>query len=129
MSFPLLKFKLSFADGTEEAIDSVSLWLAWFKGKVRAAEKRTVLLKVEEVKPRRARPKRILTYASSLEGQPCLYSSPPLVTIYFDMPTVDEAVELETFLHMVSEGKARIHLVDRVNWRVRVDAEFLEKVY
>jgi len=43
------KFKLIFTDGTTETIEAIGLWLAWFKGKLRAAEKGTVLLKVEEV--------------------------------------------------------------------------------
>jgi len=115
VAFPIRKFKLTFLDGSTETVETVGLWLAWFKGKVRAAEKDTVLVKVEEV------------------GRPSVRKiedlSPLSVTIYFDLPTVDKALELETFLHMVSEGKARIHLVDRANWRVRVEAEFLEKVY
>jgi len=45
----LQKFKLIFIDGTTETIEAIGLWLAWFKGKLRAAEKGTVLLKVEEV--------------------------------------------------------------------------------
>jgi len=43
------KFKLIFMDGTEEPIEAVGLMVAWIKGKIRAAEKRTYLLKVEEV--------------------------------------------------------------------------------
>jgi len=114
MALKTQKFKLIFFDGSSEMVEAMSLWLAWFKGKVKAAEKGTVLVKVEEErKPRRHS-----------------YSSPERpVTIYFDLPTVDKAVELEMFLHMVSEGKARIRLVDRANWRVRVEADFLEKVY
>jgi len=45
----LQKYKLIFTDGTTEPIEAVGLWLAWFKGKLRAAEKGTVLLRVEEV--------------------------------------------------------------------------------
>jgi len=43
----LQKFKLIFTDGTTETIEAIGLWLAWFKGKLRAAEKGTVLWKVE----------------------------------------------------------------------------------
>jgi len=45
----LQKFKLIFTDAMTETIEAIGMWLAWFKGKLRAAEKRTVLLKVEEV--------------------------------------------------------------------------------
>jgi len=47
--FPLRKFRLVFTDGSIETIETVGLWLAWFKGKLRATEKKTALLKVEEV--------------------------------------------------------------------------------
>lgn len=36
-------------DGTTEVVETIGLWLAWFKGKVRAREKDTVLMKVERV--------------------------------------------------------------------------------
>jgi len=49
MALLLRKWRLLFMDGTTETIESIGLFLAWFKGKLRAAEKRTVLLKVEEV--------------------------------------------------------------------------------
>jgi len=48
MVFKLRKFKLTFFDGTSETVETVSPWLAWFKGKLRAAEKGTALWKVEE---------------------------------------------------------------------------------
>jgi hypothetical protein len=37
-------------DGTSEDVDAVGLTVAWIKGKIRAVEKKTYLLKVEEVK-------------------------------------------------------------------------------
>jgi len=43
------KFRLIFMDGTTEEVDAIGLTVAWIKGKIRAAEKRTYLLKVEEV--------------------------------------------------------------------------------
>jgi len=49
VALKLHKFRLLFMDGTTETIESIGLFLAWFKGKLRAAEKRTVLFKVEEV--------------------------------------------------------------------------------
>jgi len=39
---------LIFIDGTTEVVETIGLWLAWFKGKIRAVEKGTVLAKVEE---------------------------------------------------------------------------------
>jgi len=50
MALRLRKFKLKFMDGSEETIEAISLWLAWFKGKIRAVETGTVLLTVEEVR-------------------------------------------------------------------------------
>jgi len=47
MALKLQKYKLIFTDGTIETVETIGPWLAWFKGKLRAAEKRTVLLKVE----------------------------------------------------------------------------------
>jgi len=49
VSLILQKFKLIFTDGTTETIEAIGLWLAWFKGKLKAVEKGTILLKVEEV--------------------------------------------------------------------------------
>ena len=43
------KFRLTFTDGTTEVVEAVGLAVAWVKGRLRAAEKRTYLLKVEEV--------------------------------------------------------------------------------
>jgi len=43
------KFKLIFTDGTTEEVDAIGLTIAWIKGKIRAAEKKTYLLKIEEV--------------------------------------------------------------------------------
>jgi len=43
------KFRLIFTDGTSEEVDATGLTVAWIKGKIRAAEKRTYLLKVETV--------------------------------------------------------------------------------
>ena len=37
-------------DGTTETVEAFGLWTAWFIGRVRAREKKTVLLKVVEVK-------------------------------------------------------------------------------
>jgi len=43
------RFRLIFTDGTAEEVDAIGLTVAWIKGKIRAAEKKTYLLKVEEV--------------------------------------------------------------------------------
>jgi len=104
-AFVLREYKLIFADGSTEKVETISLWLAWFKGKLRAAEKGTVLLKIEE-------PGAGEHSASSFR-----------TTYYFDLPTADKAVELETLLYQVSEGKARVVMVDRAQYRVRVEAE------
>lgn len=45
----LRKYRLTFFDGSTETIETIGLWLAWFKGKIRAREKDTVLVKVERV--------------------------------------------------------------------------------
>jgi len=42
------KFRLIFLDGTTDEVEAAGLTVAWIKGKIRAAEKRTHLLKVEE---------------------------------------------------------------------------------
>lgn len=49
MGFRYRRFRLEFLDGTTEVVETIGLWLAWFKGKVRAREKDTVLMKVERV--------------------------------------------------------------------------------
>lgn len=41
-------WKLFFLDGTTETVETFSLFLAWFKGKLRAAEKGTILMNVVE---------------------------------------------------------------------------------
>lgn len=46
---PRRKFRLMFLDGTMEEVEAVGLVVAWFKGKIWAREKKTWLLKVEEV--------------------------------------------------------------------------------
>jgi len=43
------RFRLVFMDGTAEDVEAMGLTVAWIKGKIRAAEKKTYLLKVEEV--------------------------------------------------------------------------------
>jgi hypothetical protein len=42
------KFRLIFMDGTTEKVDAIGLTVAFIKGIIRAAEKKTYLLKVEE---------------------------------------------------------------------------------
>lgn len=43
------RFRLIFIDGSLEEVDAIGLTVAWIKGKIRAAEKGTYLLKVEEI--------------------------------------------------------------------------------
>lgn len=43
------KFRLVFTDGTSEEVGATGPTVAWIKGKIRAVEKRTYLMKVEEV--------------------------------------------------------------------------------
>jgi len=44
------RFRLDFMDGSAEMVEMpFGLWVAWFKGRIRAREKGTHLLKVEEV--------------------------------------------------------------------------------
>jgi len=43
------RFRLVFMDGTADEVDAAGLTVAWIKGKIRAAEKKTHLLKIEEV--------------------------------------------------------------------------------
>ena len=43
------RWKLLFTDGTTEEVEAVGLVVAWIKGKIWAREKKTWLLKVEEM--------------------------------------------------------------------------------
>lgn len=49
MAFKLKKWKLIFMDGTVEEVKAFGLFSAWLQGKIRATEKKTVLLNVERV--------------------------------------------------------------------------------
>lgn len=44
------KFRLIFMDGITEDVVATDFTSAWIKGRIRAAEKKTYLLKVEKIK-------------------------------------------------------------------------------
>lgn len=46
----MAKFRILFTDGSTEVVDVPGLISAWIFGKIRAWEKKTYLLKVEEIR-------------------------------------------------------------------------------
>ena len=49
VAFKLKKWKLIFMDGTVEEVKAFGKFSAWLQGKVRAAEKKTVLHNIERL--------------------------------------------------------------------------------